>query len=35
MKLSKLMLGLSLAVGLMTTATAQIVMRNAISVAEN
>ena len=35
MKLSKLMLGLSLAVGLMTTATAQIVMRNAISVAQN
>ncbi len=35
MKLSKLMLGLSLAVGLMTTASAQIVMRNAISVGQN
>ena len=35
MKLSKLMLGLSLAVGLMTTATAQVTMRNSISVGQN
>ena len=35
MKLSKLMLGLSLAIGVMTTASAQITMRNSISVAQN
>jgi tripartite ATP-independent transporter DctP family solute receptor len=35
MKLSKLMLGLSLAVGVMVTASAQITMRNSISVAQN
>jgi tripartite ATP-independent transporter DctP family solute receptor len=35
MKLSKLMLGLSLAVGVMATASAQITMRNSISVAQN
>ena len=35
MKLSKLMLGLSLAVGVMVTASAQITMRNSISVGQN
>ena len=35
MKLSKLMLGLSLAIGVMTTASAQITMRNSISVGQN
>ena len=35
MKLSKLMLGLSLAVGIVATASAQITMRNSISVAQN
>jgi tripartite ATP-independent transporter DctP family solute receptor len=35
MKLSKLMLGLSLALGVMVTASAQITMRNSISVAQN
>ena len=35
MRLNKLMFGLVLATGFMATATAQIVMRNAISVAEN
>jgi tripartite ATP-independent transporter DctP family solute receptor len=35
MKLSKLMLGLSLAMGILTTASAQITMRNSISVAQN
>ncbi|WP_089961689.1 TRAP transporter substrate-binding protein [Limnohabitans sp. 2KL-3] len=35
MKLSKLMLGLSLAMGILTTASAQITMRNSISVGQN
>jgi tripartite ATP-independent transporter DctP family solute receptor len=35
MKLSKLMLGLSLAIGIMTTASSQTVMRNSISVGQN
>jgi tripartite ATP-independent transporter DctP family solute receptor len=35
MKLSKLMLGLSLALGVMVTASAQTTMRNSISVAQN
>lgn len=35
MKLSKLMLGLSLAAGVMATASAQITMRNSISVGQN
>ena len=35
MKLSKLMLGLSLAVGIVATASAQITMRNSISVGQN
>ena len=35
MKLSKLMLAMSLVAGVMTTATAQTTMRNSISVGQN
>jgi TRAP-type transport system periplasmic protein len=35
MKLSKLVLAMCLATGVMSTAVAQVVMRNAISVAQN